>query len=161
VSEPGTRRPAGILRAAEMRAQETEFAHPWNPNSAARTVDLATVAGLARTGVNLVRVAPGKESGLYHAHQCEEEWAYVISGRGLALVDGVEHEVGAGDFLAFPTPSVPHHMRNPFADELVYLSGGERCDFEIVDFPALGRRMVRRDDERTVYERGEGKPFRY
>ena len=155
------RKPAAILRADDLRAKETRFSHPWNPRAEVQQVDLATLGQLARTGVNLVRIAPGQESPLYHAHTCEEEWAYILAGRAMALVDGVEHELGAGDFLAFPTPSVAHHLRNPFAEELVYLAGGERSDFEIVDYPALGRRVVRHDEERTVYERGEGKPFRY
>src|SRR5579863_1900820 len=142
-----------LLRADAIKSAETPFSHPWNPKSRVRVADLATLLGLDRTGVNLIRVAPNDDTFLYHAHQCEEEWAYFISGRGVARIDGVEHEVGPGDFMAFPTPSVAHSLRNPFAEELVYLSGGERRDFEIVDFPDLGRRLVRRDQERTVYER--------
>jgi uncharacterized cupin superfamily protein len=37
----------------------------------------------------------------------------------------------------------PHHLRNPFAKDLVYLSGGERRAREVADYPRLGKRMVR------------------
>ena len=72
-----------------------------------------------------MRVAPGKESFIYHTHYYEEEWIYILSGRGVAEIDGAEHEVGPGDFMGFATPSVAHHLRNPFDVELVYLCGGE------------------------------------
>jgi len=105
---------------------------------------------------NLIRAvdAVGRE-------ESEEEWIYVLSGRGIAEIDGREHEVGPGDFMGFPTPSVAHHMRNPFDDELVYLMGGENREFEVADYPKLGRRMVRTGDERIIYDLSSGKPFQY
>jgi len=53
-----------------------------------------------------------------HSHQHEEEWLYILSGRGIAEIDGEELEVGPGDFMAFPTPSVAHHLTNPFDEKL-------------------------------------------
>jgi hypothetical protein len=32
--------------------------------------------------------------------------------------------VGPGDFLGFPTPSVAHHLRNPFTEDFVYPPAG-------------------------------------
>jgi uncharacterized cupin superfamily protein len=133
-----------IVRAADIAAHAQEFSHPWNPESLMRGTQLARSVGLKRTGVNLIRIPAGKESFAYHSHQHEEEWLYVLSGRALALIDDVEYEVGAGDFIGFPTPSVAHHLRNPGPDELVYLVGGENRDNEIADFPKLGKRIVRR-----------------
>jgi len=135
-------RPTALVRVRDRDAEET-FSHPLNPNSLIRGVSLSQSAGLERIGVHLVRVPPGKESLVYHSHQGEEEFFYVLSGRGIAEIDGQEHEVGAGDFMGFPTPSVAHHLRNPFDEELVYLMGGERRPVEIADFPRLGKRMVR------------------
>ena len=91
----------------------------------------------------LVRISPGKESFVFHAHNGEEEFIYILSGRGIAEIGDEEHEVGPGDFMGFPTPSVGHHLRNPFAEDLVYLSGGERRAMEVADYPRLGKRMVR------------------
>jgi len=102
--------------------------------------------------LNLIRIPAGKESFAYHSHQHEEEWIYVLSGKALALIDDVEYEIGAGDFIGFPTPSVAHHLRNPGPDELVYLVGGENRDNEIADFPKLGKRIVRRGKEVDVVD---------
>ncbi len=150
-----------LIRAAELQKHDESFSHPWNPNSLIRGATLSRLTGLERTGISFARIPPGKESFVYHAHQFEEEWIYILSGRGVAEIDGQEHEVGPGDFMGFPTPSVPHHLKNPFDVELVYLMGGENREFEVAEFPKLGRRMVRSRNDRVVYDIGAGKPFGY
>jgi uncharacterized cupin superfamily protein len=139
-----------IVRAADITAHEQEFSHPWNPQSLVRGTQLARSVGLKRTGVNFIRVPAGKESYVYHAHHHEEEWIYVLSGRAIALIDDAEYEVGPGDFIGFPAPSVAHHMRNPGPDELVYLVGGENRDNEIIDCPGVRKRLVRRGTQMDV-----------
>jgi uncharacterized cupin superfamily protein len=104
---------------------------------------LGDSVGLERIGISIMRVAPGKESFAYHLHHTEEEFIYVLSGRCVAEIADEEHEVGPGDFMGFPTPSVGHHLKNPFTEDLVYLSGGERRVSEVADFPRLDKRMVR------------------
>lgn len=140
-----------LVRAADRaRVPEQSQQHPLNPLSEIRGHSLSELVGLRRTGVHLLRIPPGKESFVYHSHQLEEEWMYVLSGRGLAEVGDAQHEVGPGDFLGFPTPSVGHHLRNPFSEDLVYLSGGERREMEVADFPRHNKRMVRVGPQHTV-----------
>ena len=141
-----------LVRAADIDAHAQEFSHPWNPESLMRGTQLARSVGLKRTGVNLIRIPAGKESFAYHSHQHEEEWIYVLSGKAIALIDDVEYEIGTGDFIGFPTPSVAHHLRNPGPDELVYLVGGENRDNEIADFPKLGKRIVRRGKDVEIVD---------
>jgi len=148
-----------LLRANDIRGNQISFSHPWNPKSEVTCTLLSRKAGLSRTGVSIVRIAPGKESFAYHLHHREEEWIYIMSGRGVALIDGNEYELGSGDFVAFPTPSVPHNMSNPFDAELVYLMGGENAEHEIADFPKLGKRMVRLGESIEVYKLADGEPF--
>ena len=133
------------------RQPEEAFSHPYNPRSQVSGTSLSEATGLQRIGVHLFRIPPGKEAFVYHSHHTEEEWLYILSGRGLAVVDGVESELGPGDFVGFPTPSVAHVLKNPFGEELVYLSGGERHAAEIADFPEQGKRMVRVGGKVAVY----------
>ena len=148
-----------IVRAADIDAHAQEFSHPWNAESLMRGTQLARSVGLKRTGVNLIRIPAGKESFAYHSHQHEEEWIYVLSGKGAALIDDVEYDVGAGDFIGFPTPSVAHHLRNPGPDDLVYLTGGENREYEVADFPTLGKRIIRRGNQLDVYDAKDAQPF--
>ncbi len=148
-----------LLRASEIAEQEASFSHPWNLNSLISGTQMSRLVGLKRVGVSLARIAPGKESFIYHSHYREEEWIYIISGRGVAEIDDEEFEVGAGDFMGFPTPSVAHHLRNPYDEELVYLMGGESFDVEIADFPRLGKRMLRRGEEVEIYDMSDAKGF--
>lgn len=148
-----------LLRRDAISTGESTFSHPWNPKSEITATHLSGMAGLKRTGVSLVRLAAGKESFAYHLHHREEEWIYILSGTGIARVDGNEYEMNPGDFIAFPTPSVPHIMVNPHEDELVYMMGGENRDFEVADFPTLDKRMIRRGSDIEIYKLSDGKPF--
>jgi uncharacterized cupin superfamily protein len=148
-----------IVRAADIAAHAQEFSHPWNPQSLMRGTQLARSVGLRRTGVNFMRVPAGRESYVYHSHRYEEEWMYILSGSGLALVDGGEFSIGPGDFIGFPTPSVAHLLRNTGAEDLVYLAGGEHREFEVADFPKLGKRMVRMGEQVDIYDVDDAKTF--
>jgi uncharacterized cupin superfamily protein len=148
-----------ILRKAEIKEKEFSFSHPWNPKSEIKGSMMGRLGGLKRTGVSIVRLAPGKESFAYHLHHREEEWVYVLSGVAVATIDGDEYTLDEGDFVAFPTPSVPHLMANRTDRELVYLMGGENLPDEIADFPTLDRRMIKLDNKLTIYKLSDGMPF--
>jgi len=131
------------LVRADRRAVEFSYSHPLNPNAEMRGVSLSAQAGLERIGFHLIRIPPGKENNIYHAHTCEEELYFVLEGRGIAEIDGEEFEIGPGDFMGFKTPSVAHLLRNPYDEDLVYLVGGERREMELASFPKLGKYIVR------------------
>lgn len=143
-NEPKLPAPRELLFSAADRAKlpEESMRHPYNPASEIHGHTLSRRVGLKRLGVNLIRVPPGKESFVYHLHHAEEEWVWVLSGKGVADVGDESFEIGPGDFLGFPPSTHAHHIRNPGAADLVYLCGGESRDVEVADFPRLGRRMT-------------------
>lgn len=151
--------PGVVVRAEDITKAEQSFSHPWNPRSEIVGTRLSQLSGLERCGISLARVAPGKESFVLHNHHYEEEWLYILTGRAVVQIDDQEHQVAAGDFLAFPTPSAAHHLRNPFDEAVVYLMGGENRDFEIADFPELGKRMLRHEGKIEIYSLADAKPF--
>lgn len=148
-----------IVRHSAAKASEGTFSHPWNPASEMTGAQLGRMAGLARSGVSIARLAPGKESFAYHSHHTEEEWIYILSGHAVARIDGQEYALSAGDFVGFPTPSVAHILCNRSEEEVTYLMGGENHAHEVADFPELDRRMVKLKDQVTIYRLSDGRPF--
>jgi uncharacterized cupin superfamily protein len=98
--------------------------------------------GLKHLSLSLARVPPGKESFIYHAHGRDEEFLCILSGRGRAEIGDATIEVGPGDFMGFPTPSVAHHLTNPYDEDLVYLMGGEHGGLDVGTFPRAGKRVI-------------------
>lgn len=134
--------PKHLVRAADLSAQEgIRVRHPLNRNSEITIKRLSDPTGMTRLGVNLARIPPGRESFLPHAHALQEEWVYVIAGRGRARIDDTEHPIGPGDFLGFPTDGTVHHLINDSDDDLVILQGSERTSFELGTFPTVGKRI--------------------
>ncbi len=149
-----------VVRAADRaRMEEETIRHPMNPRSEVHALPLSRRVGLDRIGVNLLRVPAGKESFAPHVHHTEEEFVFVLSGKGVAEIGGEVIEVGPGDFLGFPVDAPAHVLRNTGGDELVYLAGGENHEVEISDFPQAGKRLVRIGKEGVVYPLALGEPF--
>jgi uncharacterized cupin superfamily protein len=132
-----------LTRRAIAELPEAHVRHPWNPNSDIYLKRLSHSVGLRRLSLSIARVPPGKENFLYHRHERDEEFLFILSGRGRAEIGEEVFEVGAGDFMGFPAPSgPPHHLTNPFREDLVYLMGGESSGYDIGYFPTLGRRLI-------------------
>jgi uncharacterized cupin superfamily protein len=83
-------------------------------------------AGLTRMGVWLRTVQPGDAGTARHFHEVEEEWAYVLSGRGVVRIGPQRVDVRAGSFVGFPPGPAPHHFLAEGDAPLVLLEGGER-----------------------------------
>lgn len=129
---------------------ETSFIHPLNANAVRHTRTLSKISGLKNLGVHLVRVEPGHVTTEYHRHLAEEEFLFVLSGRGVAEIDDREIPVGPGDFLGFPAGGPAHAMRNDGPEDLVYLMAGERRDADVVDYPRKAKRLLKALDHRQM-----------
>ncbi len=142
-----------LLTASQISSlAETTNIHQFNENAIRHTRSLGDLLGLTQIGVHLVRLQPGFESTQFHFHHNDEEFLYILSGRGIAEIGDQEHEIGEGDFMAFAQKSAPHMLRNPYADDLVYLMGGSRNDIDICDYPRINRRMFRVNASKTYVD---------
>jgi len=135
-----------LLRKSDIeQIAETRHSHVLDPEAQRLTRSLGDAAGLKTIGVHLVRLEPGRESTVYHFHHQDEEWIYILSGRGIAEIGGEKFDVGPGDFMGFVAGSAAHTLKNPHQEELVYLVGGNRCPMDICDYPRHGMRRYRVD----------------
>jgi len=133
-----------LLKAADIQAMpEEERVHALDPASVRHTRSLGDAVGLATIGVHLVRLKPGKTSSVHHFHHHDEEWIYVLSGRGVAEIGDEKFEVGPADFMGFVAGSLPHSLTNLNSEDLVYLVGGNRLPFDACDYPRIRMRRYR------------------
>ncbi|MEM9061254.1 MAG: cupin domain-containing protein [Pseudomonadota bacterium] len=122
---------------------EAHIKHPFNPRSDVFLKRLAPVFGLERLALYVARVPPGKESFAFHRHERDEEFLIILSGKGRAEIGKDVIEVGPGDIMGFPAPyGPPHHLTNPYTQDLIYLMGGESSGFDIAHFPKLRRKLI-------------------
>ena len=133
-----------LISAAEIQAMpETRRPHPLDAALVRHTRSLGDAAGLETIGVHFVRLEAGATSSVQHFHHQDEEWVYILSGRGTTLIGDEALEVAPGDFMGFAAGSPPHNLHNPGPDDLVYLVGGNRWPFDVCDYPGIGKRRYR------------------
>ena len=150
--------PKYLVRTSAMGRDDAYHGkHPLNPNSDMYMARLSERTGLTRLPVNLLRVPPGKESFIPHAHSIEEEWVFIVAGEGTVTLDGVATAIGVGDFLGFPPDGTVHHVTNTHtSDDLIYLTGGERHSVEVAHMPTVGKVAVFKDNGVTFYDEDTG-----
>ena len=59
----------------------------------------------------------------------------------------------------FGLPQPPHHLRNPFSEELIYLVGGEKVNFDVGVFPRHGKRAIRNGDTAYIIDESSLQDF--
>lgn len=80
-------------------------------------------------------LAPGKKSFPFHKHHVTEEALFVISGTGKVRADDGLHDIGTGDFVAFP-PGGAHQLINDSTEPLVYVAVGvNSVGVDVVEYP--------------------------
>jgi uncharacterized cupin superfamily protein len=93
------------------------------------------------------------------ARETVEEFLYILSGKAELEADDQNYDLGPGDFAGFTAPSVGHHLKNIGDTDLIYLSGGERREFELADFPRHNKRMARIGAEVTIFSTDSSHTF--
>jgi len=146
--------PKHIVRSGQTDwAQAWRGRHPFNPASEMKLVPLGDLTGMTRIGAHLIRIPPGKESFIPHAHSTSEEFVFIVEGAGEMVLDGVGHPVGPGDFVGFPIDGVVHSLKSKGPGDLVYLTAGERLPVEVADMPTIGKTTVFRQGRMELYGR--------
>lgn len=118
---------------------------------------ISDAAGSVGIGAKWCRLPAGRWSTPVHVHGNEEEIFYVVSGSGLAWIDGKTYSVGPGDCLSF-LPKFEAHSLRAGDDGLEYLVFGEREKGSADLLPRagvfwLGAKWVDAGDDRHPWER--------
>ena len=97
---------------------------------------LGDALGLAKFGVNLTTLPPGKESSMRHWHSHEEEFVFVLEGEVVLCTDAGEQTLVAGTCAGFKAGAKDgHQLVNRSNQPAVYLEVGTRDDADTVVYP--------------------------
>ena len=133
-----------LLSAADIEAMPGKLkTHFLNPDAVRLSRSLGDAVGMKHLGVHLVTVEPGREATEYHLHWHEEEFVYVLSGQGTAVINDREYPLGAGDFIGLPAGQAAHTVRNTGDEPMTLLVAGQRLPQDVADYPWQGKRIYR------------------
>ena len=83
--------------------------------------------GLKRLGIHHERLPPGCRTSYPHAESLDEEFVHVIEGAPQVWLDGVVHQLRAGDSVGFPAGTgLTHTFLNNTGAEVHLLVVGEK-----------------------------------
>ena len=109
-----------------------------------REVPLGVLGGAEQVGVNLMELAPGKQSCPFHWHLREEEHFFVLHGRCVLRSGDDRFVMEPGDYVCFPAGTrVGHAFENPFAEACQLMAIGTRDADEIAVYPDSGKAKLR------------------
>ncbi|WP_435126575.1 cupin domain-containing protein [Halobaculum sp. D14] len=87
-------------------------------------------------GCSLYELPQGKRAWPYHYHTANEEALYVLDGDGLLRLDGDQHDIRAGDYVALPADeSGAHRVVNDGDRPLRYLAVSTMRDPDVLVYP--------------------------
>lgn len=135
-------RPSGVVHVWALPGEPRPR---WTPAAGVGSVvrQLGDAVGLTHMGVNHRTVQPGMAGTNRHFHTVEEEWVYVLSGRGTVRLGAHRIAVHTGSFIGFPPGPRPHHFLAEGDAPLLLLEGGEHRPAEevgcYVDIPKWWR----------------------
>jgi uncharacterized cupin superfamily protein len=102
----------------------------------ASTHYLGAAAGSDKIYINIDKIQPGAKSAKYHSHSKQEEFFLILSGSGTLRMDGEEHLVGKGDFVAKPAGrNIAHQFINSGTEVLEILDVGTKEIGDISYYP--------------------------
>ncbi len=97
----------------------------WEDSAGLISKSLGEAAGSQKIYVNIDYVPPGAYSTRYHSHSQQEEFFLILSGTGILRLNGTEHRIKQGDFIAKPAgKDIAHTFYNSGEETLAILDAG-------------------------------------
>lgn len=118
--------PSGVVKSLSVPSEKRPRFTDGGGQVGAMVRAIGNAAGLGRLGVWMREIAPGLAGTHRHFHEVEEEWAFVLAGRGTVRIGPHRVAVESGTFVGFPPGPRPHHFVADRGEPLVILEGGER-----------------------------------
>ncbi len=96
-------------------------------------------------GVNWLRLPPGRTAVPFHSHQREDEFFFILSGRGVLRYGEALYSLQAGSCVSCPAKTGKAHQiaNTSQTEDLVYLAVGLHDPDEVCRYPDSGKILVR------------------
>jgi uncharacterized cupin superfamily protein len=132
---PAPERPSFVRRLAELPVDDN-VRYAGSDELLGRRTQLGDAVGLARVGVHLCVLPPGRRSSWPHAHEKEEELIYVLDGTPDLWLDGNLHRLAPGDVVGFPAGTgIAHSFLNNSGRDATLMVVGERRKDDRLSYP--------------------------
>ncbi|MCD4783675.1 MAG: cupin domain-containing protein [Candidatus Eremiobacteraeota bacterium] len=101
-----------------------------------KTLFLGDAAGAENIFVNIDYIKHGGKSKKYHSHTKQEEFFFIMKGKGILRLNEKEISVREGDFVAKPAgKGIAHQFINNGKDILQIMDFGLREEDDIESYP--------------------------
>lgn len=151
------------IRAEDIQAKrgQSSYPEPFRPVVAGRSRRrLGDVFGLTNFGVNLTHLEPGAASALFHWHEVQDEFIYVLEGIATVLVGDDEYALSPGDCIGFKAgTAIGHHVVNRSDKRVTFIEIGDRLPGDKGDYPREDLVFEFRDDGSVKFSHKDGKPY--
>ena len=92
--------------------------------------------GLSNFGVNLTHLEPGAASALFHWHQLQDEFVFVLEGRATVIFGDEQFHLSPGECMGFKAGTgIAHQVVNRSDALVTYIEIGDRSPGESGGYP--------------------------
>ncbi len=113
-----------------------EYMYDPDFNTKLKTILVGDAIGCEKIYVNIDYVKPGSESVKYHSHSKQEEFYFIMSGKGILRIDEEEITIEKGDVISAPAgKDSGHQFINNSEEILQILDVGTREKDDIITYP--------------------------
>ncbi len=121
---------------------------------------LGNFFGLTNFGVNLTKLSPGAVSALFHQHEKQDEFAYILGGTPTLFLGEEEFLLGPGDCIGFKAGSgVAHQLVNRSNEMITYIEIGDRTAGDEVEYPRDDIKAMLNESGAWVLTHKDGRPY--
>jgi len=121
---------------------------------------LGNFFGLTNFGVNLTKLSPGAVSALFHQHEKQDEFVYILEGTPTLFLGEEEFLLGPGDCIGFKAGSgVAHQLVNRSNEMITYIEIGDRTAGDEVEYPRDDIKAMLNESGAWVLTHKDGRPY--
>lgn len=124
----------------------------WEDSAGLISKSLGEAAGSQKIYVNIDYVPPGAYSTRYHSHSQQEEFFLILSGTGTLRLNGTEHRIKQGDFIAKPAgKDIAHTFYNSGEETLAILDTGTNETEDTCYYPDENMYMQKSNGTKRIF----------